>query len=68
MSHPIAAINARTTTRTATRTPAQIAALAFGVVYLLVGLAGWANPPSRDDPSNLPTNIDRLLALLAASH
>ena len=26
---------------TATRTPTQVAALAFGVVYLLVGVAGW---------------------------
>lgn len=28
-------------TGTATRTPAQLAALAFGAVYLLVGLVGW---------------------------
>ena len=33
---------AATADRTATRTPAQLAALAFGVVYLLVGLVGWA--------------------------
>ena len=26
---------------TATRTPAQLAALAFGVVYLLLGVVGW---------------------------
>ena len=26
---------------TATRTPAQLAALAFGVVHLLVGVLGW---------------------------
>lgn len=28
-------------TRAAIRTPAQVAALAFGVVYLLVGVVGW---------------------------